>query len=148
MRTPINKNKNWIACLHESIGRLDQGRQLDVMRPAGEACAAELLHLCEKYLGKPVNSIDELVTGWNLVRDKRGLEGRWEFEGDTLRGTFKECGCPLVRSGLIELHLVQCYCSQGMMNAIFSKVSGKSADVKIVRSIGRGDDVCDFLIKT
>jgi hypothetical protein len=114
---------------------------------AGKSCATDLLLLCEKYLGEEVSSVEDLVTGWNIIRDKRNLTGRWEFEGNTLRGIFGECGCPLVRSGLIELHPVQCYCSQGMMETVFSQVSGKTVEVEIKRSIGRGDDVCDFLIK-
>jgi hypothetical protein len=147
MDIPISKNRSWISNLHESIGRLDENLKAAIMRPAGQACAAELLSLCVKHLGKEVSSIEDLVTGWNMVRDKRNLKGRWEFEGNALRGIFGECGCPLVRSGLIDLHPVQCYCSQEMMEAIFSQVSKQAINVKINRSIGRGDDVCDFTIK-
>lgn len=146
MNIPINKNRSWIAHLHESIDHLDENMKSAIMRPAGKACAAELISLCEKYLGKEVISVEDLVAGWNTVRGKRNLKGRWEFESNTLRGIFSECGCPLVRSGLIELHPVQCYCSQGMMETIFSQVSKKTVEVKIKRSIGRGDDVCEFLI--
>ncbi len=147
MNIPINKNRSWIARLHESIDHLDESLKFAVMRPAGEACASDLLSLCERYLGRKVSSMEDLVDGWNMVRDKANLTGRWKFEGNTLRGIFGECGCPLVRSGLIELHPVQCYCSQGMMEAIFSRVSGKTVEVKIKRSIGRGDNVCEFFIK-
>jgi hypothetical protein len=62
-------------------------------------------------------------------------------------GIFKECGCPLVRSGMIALHPIQCLCSQGMMEMIFSKVAMRSVKVEIKRAIGRGDDVCEFVIK-
>lgn len=146
MNIPINKNRSWIARLHEGIAHLDENLKSAIMRPAGEACAADLLSLCEKYLGKKVASIEDLVTGWNIVRDKGSLKGKWEFEGSTLRAIFGECGCPLVRSGLIELHPVQCYCSQGMMETIFYQVSKKRVEVKIKRSIGRGDDACEFLV--
>ncbi len=146
MNIPVAKNRSWIAGLHESIAQLDENSKTAIMRPPGKACASDLMSLCEKYLGKRVSSIEDLVTGWNILRDKRNLKGRWEFEGNTLRGIFGECGCPLVRSGLIELHPVQCYCSQGMMETIFSEVSKKPIKVEIKRSIGRGDDQCEFLI--
>jgi len=144
---PINKNRRWVARLHESIGQLDPGQQTTIMKPAGESCASDLISLCEKYLGKEVSCVNDLVTGWNAIRRQRNLKGKWEFEGNGVRGVFSECGCPLVCSGLIELHPVQCYCSQGLMETIFSRVTGLEVEVEIRHSIGRGDDVCDFFIK-
>jgi len=147
MNIPINKNKNWIAGLHESIDKLSQDQKLVIMKPAGKKCTSDLLSICEKYLGKQVDTIEDLVTGWNLLRDERKLKGKWKYEGNIIRGIFGECGCPFVQSGLIELHPVQCYCSQGMMETIFSRVAKKTIEVEIKRSIGRGDNVCDFFIK-
>jgi len=126
---------------------MDGRSKAAIMRPAGVACASDLLSLCEKYLGKKVDSLENLVTGWNLVREGRHLTGRWVIEGSSITGVFSECGCPLVRSGLIELHPVQCYCSQGLMETIFSRAAGKPVQVEIKRSIGRGDEVCEFSIK-
>ena len=147
MNSLVNKNKRWIAGLHESIDRLDEDLKAAIMKPIGEKCASDLLSLCEKHLGRKIDTIEDLVRGWNILRNKRNLTGKWEFEGDTVRGTFGECGCPLVRAGTIELHPVQCYCSQGMMETIFSKVAGNTIEVDIKRSIGRGDNVCEFRIR-
>jgi len=147
MNLPTNKNKSWISLLHKSINGLDEAQQAAIMKPCGQGCASDILSLCEKFLGKKVDSLEDLITGWNMIRDKRGLTGRWEFESNAVRGIFKECGCPLVSSGLIELHPVQCYCSQGMMETIFSKVARKPIEVEIKQTIGRGDDVCHFLVK-
>lgn len=147
MNIPADKNRRWVASLHESIDQLDEASKAAIMKRAGKACADDLLSLCEKYLGKPIASIEELRVAWNMLRDERNLTGRWEVQGNELRGIFGECGCPLVRSGLIELHPVQCYCSQAMMEAIFSQVAQRTIEVEIARSIGRGDEVCDFVIK-
>jgi predicted hydrocarbon binding protein len=146
MNMPLHKNRSWIAHLHKGIDQLDERTKAAIMRPAGEACASDLLSLCEKYLEKKIESVEDLVAGWNIVREERRLTGKWQIKGHTIRGVFEECGCPLVRSGLIELHPVQCYCSQGLMETIFSQVAKKKVEVKIKRSIGRGDDVCEFLI--
>jgi predicted hydrocarbon binding protein len=117
------------------------------MKRAGKSCSEDLLQLCEKYIGKEVGTLEDLVNGWNTIRDKRGLTGRWLYEGNTLRGVFKECGCPLVRSGLIELHPIQCYCSQGMMEAVFSQVCKTPIEVELKGTIARGDDACHFVVK-
>jgi predicted hydrocarbon binding protein len=147
MNLPITKNKSWISLLHKSIAGLDEKQQAAIMKPCGQGCAEDILALCEKILGKKVETIEDLVNGWNLRREQRGLNGKWEFEQNAIRGVFKECSCPLVSSGLIELHRTQCLCSQGMMETIFSKVAGRRIEVETKQTIGRGDEVCHFLVK-
>ena len=147
MILPVNKNKSWISLLHKSIDRLDQDQQAAIMKPCGEGCAADILALCEKILGRKVASIEDLIEGWNIRREQRGSHGKWEFEPNAIRGIFRECSCPLVSSGLVELHAVQCLCSQGMMETIFSKVAGRPITVEIKETIGRGGKVCHFLVK-
>lgn len=147
MNLPANKNRTWTAAIHKSIDRLGEADKAAVMKPAGRACAADILVLCERHLGIRVSSIDHLVSGWNMIREKRGLTGLWQYEPNAIRGVFGECGCPLVTSGLIELHPVQCLCSQGMMETIFSQVAGRPVMVELRRTIGRGDAACEFLVK-
>ncbi len=147
MDLPVSKNRSWIAQLHKSIGKLDTEEQAQVMKSCGQGCASDLLSICEKILGKKVGSLEDLVAGWNMLREQRGLTGGWKFEPNAVRGKFGECGCPLVRSGLIELHPVQCLCSQGMMETIFSTVARRPVQVELLQTIGRGDEACHFLVK-
>ena len=147
MNLPIAKNKSWVSLLHRSIAGLDEQQQAAIMKPCGQGCAEDILLLCEKILGRKVETIEDLIAGWNLRREQRGLNGKWEFEQDTIMGVFRECSCPLVSSGLIELHRTQCYCSQGMMESIFSRVAGRPVEVEIKQTIGRGNKVCHFVVK-
>lgn len=146
MKPPLAMNKRWIKGLHEGLEGLDEGERLQIMKPAAFQCSSDILKLCEKFLGKEIESTDDLIKGWNLLRADRGLNGSWVKENEQYRGVFNECGCPLVRSGLIELHPVQCHCSQGMMEQIFSRASKRGASVKLERSIARGDSVCEFMV--
>lgn len=116
------------------------------MKGPGLNCASDLLSLCEAHLGQQIDTVQDLVSGWNTLRDSRNLKGRWKLENGIAHGIFHECGCPLVQSGLIQLHPIQCLCSQGMMDAIFSKVAKKAISVEIKRTIGRGDKVCEFAV--
>lgn len=143
---PVDKNRKWIAGLHESIDQIAEDLKAAIMRPVGESCASDLLKLCETHLGIQVETVQDIVEGWNILRQTRQLRGIWEIDGTTIKGTFHECGCPLVRSGMIDLHPVQCYCSQGMMETVFARVAKHPIRVEIKRSIGRGDSVCEFLI--
>jgi hypothetical protein len=147
VKIPVNKNVRWLAALHDSLDQLEEDLKTAVMKRVGSQCAADLLPLCETQLGRQVETVEDLVTGWNLLRAQRNLQGQWEFAGNLLRGVFYECGCPLIRSGLMELHAVQCYCSLGMMQTIFSQVAKRPVEVDLVRSIGRGDEACEFVVK-
>ena len=124
------------------------GLSLDKMDIKSEPdnCTSNLLVLCERYLGKSIDAIEDLVKGWNLLRKDRLLKGEWEFEGNCIRGLFYECGCPHVRSGMIKLCPAQCDCSQEMMNIVFSQVAKEEVKVDIKQSIGRGHDACEFVV--
>jgi hypothetical protein len=142
MNIPVDKNRKWMAGLHESIDQLEEKQKAAILKPVGKTCALDLLKLCEDHLGRAIVTMEDLIDGWNILRQSRQLKGKWEIDGATIKGTFGECGCPLVRSGMIDLHPVQCYCSQGMMETIFAGVAKHSVTVDIKRSIGRGDSVC------
>ena len=147
MGVPVAKNRSWVALLHKSISGLDERQQAALMKPCGEGCAEDVLALAKRFLGRDVQTIEDLVAGWNMIRENSGLRGRWELGPGEIRGVFKECGCPLVRTGLIELHRTQCYCSQGMMETIFSKVAKRPIEVEMRETIGKGDTVCHFVVK-
>jgi len=146
----INVNRklsDWVANLHRSVELLEQDLQKAIMKPAGAGCAAGIISMSESCLGKEIKTVEQLVCGWNLLRERHHLTGGWQAEENgTIRAIFGECGCSLIRSGLFELHPVQCYCSQGMITEVFSKVAPGKVQVEIVQSIGRGDAVCEFLI--
>lgn len=146
MKIPIDKNRKWIADLHKSIDRLPEEQKASIMKQTGVTCANDLLNLCESNLGKQIDDVNDLIGGWNLLRDSRNLKGKWHFENNIAHGIFSECGCPLVRSGLIELHPIQCLCSQAMMEHIFSKVAKRAVKVEIKQAIGRGDSRCEFVV--
>ena len=60
------------------------------------------------------------------------------------------CGdCPRYRARFSDLsrELIQCLCSQGMLETVFSQVTKRAIEVEILKSIGKGDDVCDSLIR-
>ena len=146
MKIPIDKNRKWVANLHNSIEQLPEEQKASIMKQAGANCTNDLLKLCESFSGRQIDNIKDLVSGWNILRDSRNLEGKWEIKNNIAHAIFNECGCPLVRSGMIELHPIQCLCSQGMMETIFSNVAKRAVRVEIKRAICRGDSACEYII--
>lgn len=142
----INKNQKWIESLHEGISLLHETDQEALMKKAGFSCVSDILQLCEASLGDEIKTISDLINGWNIFRESRGLKGKWQANGLEITGVFHECGCPLVRTEYIKLHPVQCLCSKGMVETIFSKVSQRNVKVEMKQSIGNGDNVCEFRV--
>jgi len=59
----------------------------------------------------------------------------------------QECGCPLVRAGLVELSPTLCLCSRGWVQAVFEAALAKPVEVELEQAIGRGDPACRFVVK-
>jgi predicted hydrocarbon binding protein len=146
MKLPKKKNKHWVAGLHEGISKMSDDSKRKLMAISGKQCAQDLLNLIDKLMNIKVQNIKELISAWNSIREMGKLDGKWIMEDDLIYGVFDKCSCPLINSGLIDLHPVQCYCSHAMLQEIFSKIAKTHVNVEIVRSIGRGDDVCEFRI--
>jgi len=140
------KNQKWIESLHEGISLLHKTDQEALMRNAGISCVSDILQLCESSLGHKIKTISDLINGWNILRESKGLEGVWQSNGLEITGMFHECGCPLVRAKYMKLHPIQCLCSKGMIETIFSKVSQTNVKVEMKQSIGNGDDMCEFKV--
>jgi hypothetical protein len=60
------------------------------------------------------------------------------------------CHCPRVRKMLLKderIDVEYCYCGAGFYKDIWEKITGKDVDVKILKSIMSGDEVCSIEIK-
>ena len=57
------------------------------------------------------------------------------------------CVCPLVNQERTVNSAVLCYCSEGFAEMMFSKISGKTAEARIISSIHRGNERCIYEIK-
>jgi predicted hydrocarbon binding protein len=146
--TILLKNRQWTCELEKGIAKLPGELQQQVMQGPGKDCAQVILKLCTKYLGHATKGIEDLLDGYNLMRENLGLHGgKWRMEGGEAVGVFSECGCPMIRTGLLDLHPTRCLCTHAMLENLFQEVTGGTAQVEIVQSIGRGDKVCRFEVK-
>jgi hypothetical protein len=91
---PVKKNRNWVALLHQAIDGRDEQTKATIMKACGEGCSRDIIALAERFLGARIETVDQLVAGWNLIREHRGLTGKWEYVPEGIRGIFKDCGCP------------------------------------------------------
>lgn len=142
----LAKNRQWTCALEKGLAKLPEDLQREVMQGPGADCAHVIMHLCGKNLGHAPEGIEDLLEGYNLLRESLGLHGKWQLKDGVAIGVFSECGCPLIRTGLLELHPTRCLCTHAMLEALFQEATGGPVKVEIVESIARGDQVCCFQV--
>ena len=138
----------WIESLETCLAkRGDLTLTKEVMKAAGEQCSVQIMDDCRQILGKNPGSEDELLDAMNQRRSQNHhLTSLWEKQGNTAHLILEECNCTLVKAGLVEPNPVHCLCSQGMMETLFSKFCRGQVKVELVKSIGNGNDVCEFIV--
>ena len=137
--------REWVQSL---LVTLDEGfvheTHTRLLEACGEACAAHHGDLEKaEELGGAFDDIDGLLAELNGRFD---WCGEWRRDGDAIVSICSQCGCPLVREGLVKLVPAFCECSRGFVGALFERVLGQSVSVVLKRAIGRGDPVCEFVV--
>ena len=144
----IERNVAWIEAVEKALteyGNINLSNH--VMKAAGRECAQQILADCEKILGKKPETVDELLDATNKRRRERHhLTSIWERQGNRAHLKIDKCACTLVKAGLAKPNPVHCLCSAGLMEHIFSAVCKGPVNVEVVRTIGQGDDKCEFYV--
>lgn len=135
--------QEWLKALLENLdSQFDEATRTKLMEACGRACArrgaaAALAKAAGGDLDKLVVAIGSLVGPENARR-----------EGSAVRLRYTKCYCPLVGDGPDRLSNTYCHCSRGWALEVFGTVTGKPVRVELLRSIKRGDPICEFLIRT
>lgn len=144
----VELNVSWIDALENSLcNSVGLDITKEVMKAAGEKCSLQIFNDCMQILGKHPESIDDILNAMNQRRSQNhNLNTLWEKHGNSARLILEECNCTLVKAGLVKPNPTHCLCSLGMMENLFSKVANNTVNVELVKSIGNGYEVCEFLV--
>ena len=142
----VELNLTWIEAVEKALGECDdQALTNVVMKSAAKKCSIQILDDCRQRLGKMPESVDDLLDAMNQRRlQKHNLARLWEKQGNKAHLILEECNCTLVRGGLVRPNSVHCLCSIGLMESLFSSVCRGPVHAELVKSIGSGDDVCEW----
>lgn len=144
----VKRSVTWIAAVEKALAESrDPGVAREVMKAAGYACARQIFADCEEILGRKPETVDELLEATNRRRRQRhNLANLWEKQGNKAHLVIHECACTLVRAGLAEPNPTHCLCSQGMWERLFAEVHKGPITVEMVKTVGFGDDGCEFYV--
>jgi predicted hydrocarbon binding protein len=136
----------WVESLLATLGEeLDRETQARILEPCGRTCAVHHGDLRKaRELGEAFDNVDGLLAELNRQVD---WCGEWRRDDDTIVSICERCGCPLVREGLVKLVPAFCECSRGFVAALFQGAFGQPVSVDLKRAIGRGDPVCEFVVR-
>jgi predicted hydrocarbon binding protein len=144
----VQRNISWIEAVENALAESSNSSfTKEIMKAAGKECAHQILTECQQILGKKPETIDELLEATNVRRVKQlNLDSLWKREGHKAHLKIDECGCTLVKAGLAKPNPVHCLCTVGMFETLFSEVCQGPVSVEVVKTIGDGDDGCEFYI--
>ena len=138
--------RGWVAALVSGLhAEVDEETAARVMEHCGRACAAHFGSVAAvETLRRDLEGIDELLDGLNQQEDF--WCGRWVRDGEVITSVCESCGCPLVQTGWVEVSPTLCQCSRGWVRAVFEAVLDRPVRVDLQQAIGRGDDVCRYVV--
>ncbi|MFX1379741.1 MAG: DUF6144 family protein [Promethearchaeota archaeon] len=114
-----------------------------IMEKSGEACAKAGSFEIAKKISEETTSIEEII---EKINNQIPWCGKWKLKNNFIRSICSECGCPLVRNKIVNLNSIFCYCSLGWVKTIFQILLKKPIHVEILKSIGAGDTICEFIV--
>lgn len=144
---PLDLLSRWINSLIEGLDEsVDESTKIKILKKCGNACSHYHGHV-EKIrdMKRKANSLDKIL---DIMNQEEMWCGKWIRDGDVIYSKCnKVCGCPLVVSGMVKLSPTNCYCSHGYMKSVFGEILEKPFEVKLEKSIGRGDNFCHYTVK-
>jgi predicted hydrocarbon binding protein len=145
-RFPVDLLGKWLKVLIESIDKsVDEKMKKEIMENCGKACAIYHGEIDEiKLIKRKGENLEEIL---DTMNQEDLWCGKWVKKGNTISSICNKCGCPFVRAGIIKPSETFCYCSRGWVKSVFELILEKPVEVELKKAIGRGDEVCQFIIK-
>ncbi|UCC40854.1 MAG: hypothetical protein JSV96_05300 [Candidatus Aminicenantes bacterium] len=144
---PVNLLSKWINSLVEGVDESVGGNEKKkILEKCGNACSRYHGHVERiQTIKKKTKNLDEIL---EIVNREEMWCGKWKREGNIIYSKCnKICGCPLIVSGMIKPSPTHCYCSHGYMKSVFGEILEKPFEVKLEKSIWKGDEVCHYTVK-
>ena len=139
----LERAGRFINSIIRSLEDIELEKRRKVIEKCGEACALDgSLYLAQKIADETEN-LEEIIEKSNT---QIPWCGKWILRRNQITSKCTECGCPLVRNNIVKINSTFCYCSVGWVRKIFETLLKKPIEVKLEKSIGFGDNMCEFII--
>jgi hypothetical protein len=138
---------NALNAMLDGLIQTDEETRDRIMRMCGEACARE------EHWGPATEIAERISRGekdLDRILERANSEiswcGKWVKVEDRIQSTCRECGCPLVRHGVVRNTGVFCHCSKGWVETTFGALLKRPVKVELEKALGLGDDECRYIV--
>jgi len=138
----------WINKILDQMEVLDHDRGIKILKNCGVACSnsSQLIKRVENIRNKyKDNSATEIL--FKDLQSTYFKPANVTKNDNKITLIFEECTCPLVKQGVNNSYI--CNCTLGYTKNIFETLFGRSVEVRLLKSILKGDTICEqgILIK-
>ncbi len=132
----------------EGLEAVDEGSTLEIMKACGGVCAEEEMWGPAVDIARRISEQEQdLERIIERANEDIAWCGEWMLDGDRITCTCEECGCLLVKNGVVKHTRVFCYCSLGWVETIFGILLKRRVNASLEKAIGFGDDVCRYVVR-
>jgi len=136
------RTEKWIRTLMAGLDEhADEEMLVKVLEQCGRQCQSASFVKKARSIFEKSGNVDEFLE--NLGKIYKHIHR----EGDGVYLVYPKCYCSMVnRIPIGKLAAVYCNCSRGWAKALFEGALKKPVEVKLLKSIKRGDKECRFKV--
>jgi predicted hydrocarbon binding protein len=137
----LTHSHRWIKSLVQSLDEnVDEETRAKILERCGRNCISQSMTAKAKKIKKNSKDLDEFLV--KLSKNWKHLK----LDGKEIYVEYEKCYCPLVRDYPEKLSVTFCNCSRGWLKELFESALEKPVEVKLEKSIKRGDEICRFRV--
>lgn len=142
----MEKMQSWFDDLVVSLkNNVDENTGISILEGCGRLCAKKGMLKNVIAFKESMGSIYDPNKILEEV-NKKIWSGKLKIQGNIVYLTYEKCYCQIVNTGLIKSPYF-CNCSRGWVKEVFSTLLEKEVEVELLKSVSKGDGICEFAIR-
>lgn len=137
----MNRIARWINTILSEVSNLDGDQGIELLHACGRDCAKAnaLIEGATDIRNKFADNKD-IETVFQAFKKQYCNSSKFSKADNKITLVFEECTCPLVKKGVSNSYL--CNCTIGYSMQIFETLFGQPVEIRLLKSILKGDNIC------
>ncbi len=133
---------SWINTILHQMSGIDAPKGGDILEACGKECSkASALLVGALDVRSRHHENQDLDVLFKAFKSRYYNTPGFKKQGSRITLIFEDCTCPLVKKGVGNPFL--CHCTMGYSRQIFETLFGKVVEIRLLKSILQGDQVCE-----
>jgi predicted hydrocarbon binding protein len=140
-----NDKTNWINTILSELSKTKSSQSISVLESCGRECLKSTSSKLDKIdaIRSNIKDKNDIAKLFKLYRERvYDNSDRLYMKDNSIHLIYEECACGMVKNGGVNNPFL-CYCTLGYSKAIFERLFDRPVDVKLKKTILRGDSICE-----